>query len=178
MRRKKIASDDDVIGDLRGRHLVEPPRRVLAEAIALGGRLKPVRRRVVGWIADLLFDSGLAPATAGVRHGTLASDRRLLFRCRTGGADDSQLDLRLHAATDGTVQILGQLLPPWPDARVEAKSGRTRRQVAMRATGEFALAGIRGGRDTIALAILAKDGSSVVLDRVPMPARRGRAAPR
>ena len=72
MRRRKIVSDDDLVGDLKGRNLVEPSRRILAEAIALGGRLAPARKGLVAWIAELLFDSGLAPATAGVRSGAAA----------------------------------------------------------------------------------------------------------
>jgi hypothetical protein len=176
MRRKKPVSDDDLIRDLKGRHLVEPSRRILAEAIALGGRLAPARKGVVAWIVELLFDSGLAPATAGVRSGAAASERRLLYRCRTEVDGDVQLDLGLHALADGTVEIVGQLLPPWRGARVEAKSGRARRQTTTGANGEFALGGIPGGRDTIVLAILAKNGSSLVLDHVPMPARKGRQA--
>lgn len=101
MRRKKFMSEDDLIGDLKGRNLVEPSRRILAEAIALGGRLAPARKGLVAWIAELLFDSGLAPATASVRNGAAASER-----------------------------------------------------------------------------ILAKDGNSIVLDGVPMPARKGRPASR
>ena len=135
MRRRKIVSDDVLIRDLKGRHLVEPSRRILAEAIALGGRLAPARKGLVAWIAELLFDSGLAPATAGVRSGASASERRLLYHCRTETNGEAQVDLRLYA-----------------------------------------VAGISGGSDTIVLTILAKDGNSIVLDGVPMPARKGRPA--
>ena len=178
MRRKKLANEDYLIGGLKGRHLVEPSRRILAEAIALGGRLAPARKGVIAWVSELLFDSGLALATAGVRNGASASERRLLYSCRTETEGEAQIDLRLHAAADGTVEMVGQILPPWRDAHVEAKSGRARRQAALGANGDFAVTGIPGGRDTMVLAIRAKDGSSLVLDRVPMPARKGRPAPR
>lgn len=176
MRRKKDFTDDALIHALKGRHLVEPSRRVLVEAIALGGQLTPARKGVAAWVAEILFDSGLAPATAGVRNGASASERRLLYRCRaeTGTPGEAQVDLCLRAAADGTVDIVGQVLPPWRDARVEAKSGRTRRRAGLGANGEFSVAGIPGGRDTMVLAIHAKDGSSIVLDRVPMPARERR----
>lgn len=178
MRRKRIVSEPDLIRDLKGRHLVEPSRRVLAEAIALGSRLVPARKGVAAWIAELLFDSGLAPATSGVRNGAAASERRLLYRCVTGADGEAQIDLRLHAAADGTVDLVGQILPPWRGASVATKSGRVRRQAVLGANGEFAVAGIPGGRDTMSLEIRGTDGSSVVLDRVPLPARKGRPASR
>ena len=178
MRRRRIVSDDALIRDLKGRHLVEPSRRILAEAIALGGRLAPARKGLVAWIAELLFDSGLAPATAGVRSGAAASERRLLYHCRTETDGEAQVDVRLHAVADGTVEIVGQLLPPWPGASVEATSGRAVRQAVLGVNGEFAVAGIPGGNDTIVLTILAKDGNSIVLGGVPMPARKGRPASR
>ena len=178
MRRKTIVGEDDLIRDLKGRHLVEPPRRILAEAIALGGRLVARRTGPVAWLAELLFDSGLAPATAGVRKGAAASERRLLYRCRTAAKDEVQLDLRCRALAGGAVEIVGQLLPPWGDASVEVKSGRARRKTALGVNGEFALDGVSGGRDTMVLAIHAKDGNSIVLEHVPMPARKGRPASR
>jgi len=178
MRRKKIVSDDDLIRDLKGRHLVEPSRRILIEAIALGGRLAPARKSVAAWVAELLFDSGLAPAIAGVRNGASAAERRLLYRCRTQTDGEAQVDLRLHAVADGTVDLVGQLLPPWSGASVEAKSGRALRQAVLGVNGEFAVAGIPAGGDTIVLTILAKDGNYIVLGDVPMPARKGRPASR
>jgi hypothetical protein len=178
MRRKTIVSDGDLIRDLKGRHLVEPPRRSLAEAIALGGNMVARRTGAVAWLAELLFDSGLAPATAGVRKGAAASERRLLYRCRTAAEDEVQLDLRCRSLADGTMEIVGQLLPPWRDASVEVRSGQARRRTALGVNGEFALDGVSGGKDTIVVAIHAEDGSSVVLERVPMPARKGRPASR
>jgi len=178
MPRKKMVNEEALIRDLKGRHLLEPPRRILAEAISLGGRLVPAREGLVAWIAELLFDSGLAPATAGVRNGAAASERRLLYHCRTETNSEAQVDLRLHAVADGTVEMVGQLLPPWSGASVEAKSGRALRQAVLGINGEFAVAGIPGGGDTIVLTILAKDGNSIVLGGVPMPARKGRPASR
>jgi hypothetical protein len=176
MGRKNFVSDDDLIRELKGRHLVEPSRRILVEAIELGGQLAPASRGLAAWVAELLFDSGLAPATAGVRNGASASERRLLYRCRgeTELTGEAQIDLRLRAVADGTVEIVGQVLPPWRGARVEAKAGRARRHTALGANGEFSLVGIPGGRDTLLLAIRAEGGSSLVLDRVPMPAREKR----
>ena len=175
MRRKTRVTDDDLIRDLEGRHLVEPSRRILAEAIALGARLTPARKGVVAWVAELLFDSGLAPATAGVRNGASASERRLLYRCRTDANEEAQVDLRLHAAADGSVEMVGQILPPWRNASVETKAGRARRKTAVGVNGEFAVAGLPGGRDTMVVALRAEDGSALVIERVPMPARKGRS---
>ena len=176
MRRKQLVSDEALIRDLKGRHLLEPSRRILAEAIALGGRLVPARKGLVAWVTELLFDSGLAPATTGVRNGAAASERRLLYRCRTETNSEAQVDLRLRAVADGTVEMVGQLLPPWSGASVEVKSGRALRQAMLGVNGEFTVAGIPGGGDTILLTILAKDGNSIVLRGVPTPARKGRPA--
>jgi hypothetical protein len=171
-------TDDALIRDLGGRHLVEPSRRLLAEAIALGSRLTSPRKGAIAWVAELLFDSGLAPATAGVRSGASASERRLLYRCRTGAAEEAQIDLRLHAAVDGSVELVGQVLPPWRGASVETKLGRVRRRTTLGANGEFTLAGLPGGNATMAVAFRARGGSALVLDRVPMPARKGRPSAR
>ena len=52
-------------------------------------------------MVQLLFDSGMQPAPAGVR-GVAAGQRRLLYRARTTPGDEVQLDLRVRRERSGT----------------------------------------------------------------------------
>jgi hypothetical protein len=57
-------------------------------------------------MAQLLFDSLMAPATAGVRSAAMAGSRQMLF-----GLGDHRIDLRMEPQLDSDrVTIMGQLL--------------------------------------------------------------------
>lgn len=93
--------------------------------------------------AALSFDSGLAPATPGLRSGALGA-RQLLY-----AAGEHDLDLRVIPSGSGW-QIAGQLLGPelaGGHAILSASDGRTREQ-PLRA-GELRFEGVDPGTYTL-----------------------------
>ena len=110
----------------------QPPesvvRTVKAALAAIHGR--PARIRV----AQLLFDSLLAPALAGVRSGASAP-RQMLF-----GIGDYRIDVRIEPSAD-TMTLTGQMLvstdPARPVRDVEVKLTKGRETLAISRTNEF-----------------------------------------
>lgn len=84
----------------------EPPEGTVRVAKALYAAHGPQKaKRPKSLVAQLLFDSSLAPAQAGVRSST-ANPRQLLF-----GSGEYRVDLRIEPQDDAdTVALLGQIL--------------------------------------------------------------------
>lgn len=84
----------------------EPPESAVRIAKALYSARQPRQAKGVrAFVAELLFDSALAPAQAGVRSLT-ANPRQLLF-----GSGDYRVDLRIEPQDDADkVALLGQIL--------------------------------------------------------------------
>jgi hypothetical protein len=76
-----------------------------AKAVFAGEKPQAKREQAPG-LAQLLFDSFMAPATAGVRSAAMAGSRQMLF-----GLGDHRIDLRMEPQLDSDkVTIMGQLL--------------------------------------------------------------------
>ncbi|MGH9736002.1 MAG: hypothetical protein ACRD8A_15600 [Candidatus Acidiferrales bacterium] len=84
----------------------EPPAGTVRIAKALYSTHEPRKARgPKSLVAQLLFDSSIAPAQAGVRSST-ANPRQLLF-----GSGEYRVDLRIEPQDDAdTVALLGQIL--------------------------------------------------------------------
>lgn len=84
----------------------EPPEFAVRVAKALYvAHVPPKAKGVKAFVAELLFDSALAPAQAGVRSLT-TNPRQLLF-----GSGDYRVDLRIEPQDDvEKVALLGQVL--------------------------------------------------------------------
>ena len=128
-------------GGLKGSHLHEPSQGTLRGVIALGSQLP--EKKAPPWWAVLVFDSAAEPIPVGVRSAGIA-ERRLLYQlhARAGAEEACQVDLRIRREPRGTVEVTGQLLPPWKDARVEATVARTRRKQQLGEAGEFLFRGL------------------------------------
>ena len=168
MPRKPKEESVDLVRALRGKHLAEPPSGVLRRAIALGERLEP-RPRALRWLVDLLFDSAMQPVPVGVRGGT--SERRLLYKIQDD-AETCQLDLRVRQEPSGGAEVVGQLLPPWPGARVEVRAAKLTKAASLGDSGEFLVRGLPVKAERFRLTIRRPDGTTVVIDSVPVPSQR------
>jgi len=159
-RKDRGGSSDDPRALLRGAHLVEPPEGTVRRAVALGERLRRPVDGVVGWVVRRLFDSAAAAAPAGVRGA--GSERRMLYEIvPAGSAESRQLDLRIRHEGRGTRGLIGQILPPIPDARVTVG----RRSAVCDETGEFELAGLPG-KGGLTLRIDAPGAPAITVDEV------------
>ena len=159
--------EDWVQGTLPARHLHQPPGSTLRKALTLGGQLEP-QTSAAAWLVRLLFDSAGQPLPAGVR-GASTGQRRLLYEALTQPGSEVQLDLRLRRQRDGSLEVTGQLLPPWAGARVEASSGRTRRKLVLGDAGEFVVKRLPARTETLSLKIRAESGDELDIDDVPLP---------
>ena len=167
-RRPKTPDADALPALLKASSLKEPPRAVLHRAYALKSLL-PRRAPSVGeWLMTLLFDSGAQPVPAGLRSGSGSSERRVLYEARCDGQEPRQVDLRLRREPAGTVEIVGQCLPPWQHATVAARTGRKPGPTDLQDTGEFILRGVAAKGRTLGLTLTA-DGQTIVLDGIPLP---------
>ncbi len=168
--RRRLERLETLARHLRPAHLVEPPEGVVRRAAALGDGLVPGKVGWLDWLAELLFDSALAPLPAGVRSAG-RDERRLLYRLRAScaGADEEapQLDLRIRREPSGAVELTGQLLPPWPEARVVARGGRVRREGALGANGEFLLRSLPARAAHLRLEIEGSGRQRLVLEELP-----------
>lgn len=164
--RGKIDMEALVRGRRPGR-LIEPPRDVVARAVALGQGAERRPSGLAGWLHRLAFDSALTPAVAGVRGGPVEGERRLLYEL-DGGEVPRQLDVRLRHVS-GTVEIVGQLLPPLDGAWVEFRLGRNRTKASLGSHGEFQ-ASLAAGRGFLAVLSLRVDEQTLlVLDNLALP---------
>ena len=167
-RRPEPPDADELPALLKASRLREPPRDVLHRAVALKALLHPHRRPTAGaWLMALLFDSGAQPVPAGLRAGSGSTERRILYEARCDGLESRQVDLRLRWEPAGTIEVVGQCLPPWLHATVAARSGRTAATAELQDTGEFILRGLRA-KGALALTFHA-DGHAIVLDGIPLP---------
>jgi hypothetical protein len=83
----------------------EPPAHMVRSAKALLG-MENLRAPAKPTVAELLFDSMLAPAAAGARSAAADWPRQLLF-----GVGDHRIDLRMEPKMDADkVAIIGQVL--------------------------------------------------------------------
>jgi hypothetical protein len=155
---------------LAGRFLVEPPRDVLHRAFALKSLLPQAAEGLGAWIVRLVFDSGVQPVPAGVRSGG-SSERRLLFEARRSESDPEprQVDLRIRRESGGGIEILGQCLPPWKAASVEAGSGKAAKSAEVDEAGEFLLRGVSAKGGPIVLRLVVDGREMLVIDAVPVP---------
>lgn len=155
---------------LAGRSLREPSRDVLHRAYALKAMLPAPAPSFGAWLVELLFDSGMQPAPAGVRSGG-SSERRLLYEAAAPDAPDArrQLDLRVRREAGGTVEVLGQCLPPWQVATVEVRSGRSRKVATIDDAGEFLLRGISAKNSPLVLTLTVDGRPLLVIESVPLP---------
>jgi hypothetical protein len=154
---------------LKGRHLEEPSRGALRTAIALGGGLAERAAGRKPWWFETIFDSAAEPLPAGVR-GAGVGERRLLYQLREPDTEEDthQLDLRIQRARGGELMLTGQLLPPWSDSRVEARSGRTRRSTPLGKAGEFQLRGLPVRDDGVQLRIEGGEGQVLLIPDIPL----------
>lgn len=169
-RRPDRPTTADLPGLLAASRLREPPRDVLQRAIALSSRLPQPAPSLAFWLVTLLFDSALQPAPAGLRSAGSA-ERRVLYEARPGGQGGSshQIDLRLRREPGGSVEILGQCLPPMAAATVEVRSGRTRHEAAVDDAGEFLVRGVQARGAALALTLVVAGKAALVIDELPLP---------
>ncbi|HEV2765189.1 MAG TPA: hypothetical protein VGV38_19555 [Pyrinomonadaceae bacterium] len=127
------------------------PRGAVAYALGLfrqrvAATAEPSRLRRV--LAALSFDSaGLTPAF-GVRAGQPAAARQLLY-----SAGESDLDLRVAPAGEGTWNVSGQLLGACSAGRVELEGASGRVEAALNEQCEFTLPPVAEGTYTLRLRI-------------------------
>lgn len=158
-----------VRGALKGEHLQAPSAGALRRAEALGSRLAPRPASGLRWLTELVFDSAAQPLPVGVRSAA-GGQRRLLYEARADPAtkDRCQLDLRVRREPAGTIELMGQLLPPWAHARVEATAGRTKRKKKLGESGEFVIRGIPARAQALRLEIHGEDGERLIVQEVPL----------
>jgi hypothetical protein len=159
--------EDWVRETLPARHLRQPPGSTLRRALALGSQLEPTTG-AAAWLVRLLFDSAGQPLPAGVR-GASAGQRRLLYEARTKAGGELQLDLRLRRQRDGSLELTGQLLPPWTGAQVEAAAGRTCKKLVLGDAGEFLVKRLPARAESLSLRIRAASGDELDIADVPLP---------
>ena len=153
---------------LKGHCLQAPSVGALRKARALGSRLGSRPVGGLQWLTALVFDSAAQPLPVGVRSAA-GGQRRLLYEAQAGSAEERcQLDLRVRREPAGTIELTGQLLPPWVSARVEAATGRTRRKKTLGESGEFLIRGIPARAETLRLEIRGEDGEQLVVQEVPL----------
>ena len=154
---------------LKGHRLQAPSVGALRKARALGSRLGSRPVGGLQWLTDLVFDSAAQPLPVGVRSAA-TGPRRLLYEARADAAttERCQLDLRVRREPAGTIELMGQLLPPWVDARVEATAGRTKRKKKLGESGEFVIRGIPARAEALRLEIRGEDGEQLVVQEVPL----------
>ncbi len=150
----------------RGR-LVEPPDAAVRKARALGASLPQPARGFLAGLVEVLFDSGLALATAGVRSGE-AGERRLLYAV-SRDASRVEIDLRLRRTAGATVEVMGQVHPAPQGAEVRIAQGARTLRAKVGDEGEFVLRKIRPSGTTLALEVLEDGVVAVALDAVPLP---------
>lgn len=175
MRRRSPRLDmEALIRDHKGGRLKEPPRHVLARAIALRADLHPRPRTIAAWVASLVFDSALMAAPTGVRRGPATGERRFLYELREGrGEAVAQLDVRIREERGGAFEVLGQLLPPVPGAGVEIRVARGRRKVALGPNGEFRISGVSARATRLTIEVRAGDRPIARIEDVPLPDHEG-----
>ncbi len=154
---------------LKEPHLQAPSAGALRKAAALGSRLGSRPAGGLQWLTDLVFDSAAQPLPVGVRSAA-TGQRRLLYEARADAAtkERCQLDLRVRREPAGTIELMGQLLPPWVRARVEATAGRTKRKRRLGESGEFVIRGIPARAEALRLEIRGEDGEQLVVQEVPL----------
>jgi hypothetical protein len=154
---------------LKGSHLRSPSAGALRKARALGSRLASGPVGGLQWLADLIFDSAAQPLPVGVRSAR-SGQRRLLYKIQSGSgaAERCELDLRVRCEPAGTIELTGQLLPPWARAHVEVSAGRTKRKKALGESGEFVIRGIPARAEALRLEIRGEDGEQLVVQEVPL----------
>lgn len=116
--------------------LVEPPDGTVRRAKALGDRLGE-RKRALGWLVELVFDSHAELEPSGVRSGR-AHERRLLMRATGPGSQSLELDLRLRREPAGTIELMGQFLPAPSKSRLLLRGTASEQTRRVGPDGEFA----------------------------------------
>jgi len=160
--------EDWIRETLRGRSLHEPGKAALRQALALGSQLTPAPG-ATGWLVRLIFDSAGQPLPVGARSAA-AGERRLLFDARPSADPEAalQLDLRIRRDPGGDVELTGQLLPPWPGARVEARALKNRRTTTLGDSGEFLIRRLPRGAVRLELQLRRADGESLEFLDIPL----------
>ena len=94
----------------------------------------------------------------------------MLFQFPPGTVTDegAELDLRLRREPRGTVELTGQILPPIPDAWIEARSARTRRRQRLGKEGEFLVRGFPAASGTLRLEICREGSDPLVVEDIPL----------
>ena len=83
--------------------LYEPPAHAVRYAQALYSQYRPEKSGLTQLLAQLMFDSAVAPLPAGIRSGDRLS-RHLVYQ-----AESYYLDLQLEYQPSGRVTLVGQL---------------------------------------------------------------------
>lgn len=130
---------------------LEPPVWVTRRAVRLFEQQGPRRRPSLlqRFSAGLVFDNTWHAQLAGVRGGSLAPTRQMLF-----SSDDIDVDVRVDGTADqGEVTLVGQVLPNVDDGRdlsgVEVHLLQGRRELFHRTTdrlGEFTVGRLPHGK--------------------------------
>ena len=128
-------SQRQLIEDIKGDLLCEPPNATMRRAKALSAHL-PAPGKLLGRGFRLVFDSALQPQVEGIRSAGSENVRRLLFDLLDGMA---QLDLEISQVARGKVSVAGQVLPPQANCSVAIRGGGRRAKTKAESTGEFFL---------------------------------------
>ena len=141
----------------------------MRRARSLAAQLPQARASLAQRIAELLFDSAAEPLPAGVRNAG-STERRLLFQIVSteGGSDHGQLDLRLRQEAGGTLQIMGQLLPPPPRTTITARLARTQRRTKLGERGDFLFRGLPGSAKALRLEIVDSELGPLEIPVIPL----------
>jgi hypothetical protein len=114
---------------------LQPPHEAVRIAKAAFAGSPWARVRKVSGVIEVLFDSFLQPALAGVRSAG-AGTRRMLYR-----ADPFQVDLQIEAQGGGSVVVTGQLLdlrdPEVVGSHVRLMLSNLRGQVIRATTNQY-----------------------------------------
>lgn len=159
---------------LRRDALTEVPAATVKAAL---GALRAVRRgeavraaldrvdAVAARIASLLFDSGAAPALAGVRGTAVAPVRQLVYEWEA-----DRYTLHISRGTRAAYDVMGQILSA--DGTVQdvpvrlCSDGGAGMEALSSATGEFAFDAVRPGRYTV---VVAAASGEVTLPGLELP---------
>jgi hypothetical protein len=153
MSESPIPPDDDLEPRLRAsRRLIDAPEALIQRAIDVfqATATVPQPGLLQRWLANLTFDTGLAPAAAlGLRSGGVGA-RQLLF-----SSEGRDIDLRLVAESSAergrAWRLSGQILGPDAKGTVLVRYQNTLRSTAWNDLAEFSLDGIPEGRIEVTL---------------------------